>query len=122
MQSGYNIPGGGNNIPAGRNNIPAGGDNIPAGGEKIPTAAFRPHRVFTAVFLLIVLFCGNSFAQRTGLGWAWQNPLPQGNPLYSIHFAKDKETGFAVGSDSTILRTDDGGFHWQKLMTISNVR
>ena len=47
----------------------------------------------------------------------WQNPLPQGNPLYSIHFNKDKENGFAVGADGTILRTDNGGFSWkQQLM------
>lgn len=48
------------------------------------------------------------------LGWVWQNPLPQGNPLYSIHFAKDKQNGFAVGSDNTILRTRDGGFRWER--------
>ena len=52
--------------------------------------------------------------QRTGQGWVWQNPLPQGNPLYSISFAKDKRHGFAVGSDATILRTTDGGFNWQR--------
>ena len=52
--------------------------------------------------------------KRNALGWVWQNPLPQGNPLYSIHFAKDKETGFAVGADGTILSTSDGGFSWKK--------
>lgn len=59
---------------------------------------------------VVMLFLAASFAgaQRTALGWVWQNPLPQGNPLYSIHFAKDKQNGFAVGSDNTILRTRDG--------------
>ena len=49
---------------------------------------------------------------RTGQGWVWQNPSPQGNPLYAIHFAADKEIGYAVGSDNTVLRTIDGGFRW----------
>src|SRR5438067_8135717 len=68
------------------------------------------------VSVVIILFTAPfvSTQSRSGLGWTWQNPLPQGNPLYSIHFAKDKETGIAIGADSTILRTTDGGFHWQK--------
>jgi len=68
-----------------------------------------------SLLVLFALFCGNSvFSQRSALGWTWQNPLPQGNPLYSIHFAPDKETGYAVGSDGTILHTVDGGFSWIK--------
>ena len=61
-----------------------------------------------------VFFAVTSYAQRGSQGWTWQNPLPQGNPLYSIHFAPDKETGFAVGSDATILKTTDGGFSWKR--------
>jgi Uncharacterized protein related to plant photosystem II stability/assembly factor len=69
------------------------------------------------VFALIVLLplCAVYAQKRNAYGWVWQNPLPQGNPLYSISFAKDRESGFAVGSDSTILRTQDGGFSWEKL-------
>jgi photosystem II stability/assembly factor-like uncharacterized protein len=65
--------------------------------------------------VICLIFASVTFAQlRGGQGWAWQNPLPQGNPLNSIHFAKDKLSGFAVGSDNTILRTQDGGFTWQR--------
>src|SRR5436190_23770595 len=53
-------------------------------------------------------------AQRQGSGWIWLNPIPQGNQLNAIHFAKDKLIGVAVGSDSTIVRTTDGGFTWQR--------
>ena len=53
------------------------------------------------------------FRKRETLWLGVANPLPQGNPLYSIHFAKDKETGFAVGADSTVLRTENGGFNWK---------
>ena len=79
----------------------------------------------SAVVLLLV--AGVASAQlRGGAGWAWQNPLPQGNPLNAIHFAKDKLSGFAVGNDNTILRTQDGGFTWQRQslpldLTISSV-
>src|SRR3954454_13351850 len=74
---------------------------------------------FSAV-LILALFAGAFGQLREGLGWVWQNPLPQGNPLYSIHFAKDKLTGFAVGSENTILRTRDGGFHWQRQNPMTN--
>ncbi|MEP7076656.1 MAG: hypothetical protein ABI878_12695, partial [Acidobacteriota bacterium] len=60
------------------------------------------HCVFAGTVLLVT---HASIAQTGRLGWVWQNPLPQGNPLNSISFARDKETGFAVGSDDTILHT-----------------
>ena len=68
----------------------------------------------------VILFSGVS-AQRAGLDWVWQNPLPQGNPLYSIHFLADKERGFAVGADNTILATTDGGFTWRPQFAPSDV-
>ncbi len=82
--------------------------------SRIDTNKFRLASLF---FVLSVLFCGYSsvFPQKkNSLGWVWQNPLPQGNPLYSVYFAKDKETGYAVGADSTVLRTENGGFGWSK--------
>ena len=88
---------------------------------------FSPSRCFAVFFFVsFVLLAGlwtldfglwtqKVFAQkRNALGWVWQNPFPQGNPLYAIHFAKDKETGFAVGADNTIIATTDGGFSWQR--------
>lgn len=44
--------------------------------------------------------------------WAWQNPLPQGNALKAVRFAEDKLHGWAVGTNSVVLRTEDGGFDW----------
>jgi hypothetical protein len=71
--------------------------------------------LLAAAFLLIARCLPLAvYAQKqNSLGWVWQNPLPQGNPLYAVHFAGDKATGFAVGADGTILRTEDGGFNWQ---------
>ena len=54
---------------------------------------------------------------RSDRGWVWQNPLPQGNALYSIHFAQDQLSGFAVGDNHTILRTTDGGFTWESQLS-----
>lgn len=48
------------------------------------------------------LLTNQSFAQQ---GWFWQNPLPQGNPLYGISFT-DANTGTAVGGDIDSLRED----------------
>ena len=41
-------------------------------------------------------------------GWFWQNPLPQGNDLSSVHFV-DEYVGWAIGKFGTIIRTTDGG-------------
>jgi len=43
--------------------------------------------------------------------WVWQNPLPQGNALYTPSFT-DGNTGTAVGDNGTIIRTIDGGNNW----------
>src|SRR3712207_2336174 len=47
-------------------------------------------------------------------GWLWQNPLPQGNAIYAVRFAPDKLTGWAVGADGVILKTEDGGYRWRE--------
>ena len=44
--------------------------------------------------------------------WFWQNPLPQGNDLWSVHFI-NSNTGWMVGEVGTILRTTDGGSTWE---------
>ena len=60
---------------------------------------------FSAMQILVTAIVFTSFAaaQRVGPGWVWQNPLPQGNQLNSISFAKDKLSGYAVGTDNSIL-------------------
>ena len=44
-------------------------------------------------------------------GWVWQNPLPQGNPLYGVA-AVNAQTVWAVGEVGTILRTFNSGVTW----------
>ena len=51
--------------------------------------------------------------------WFWQNPLPQGNPLPSIYFT-DMNTGWAVSSGGTIIKTTDGGANWESQYSGTN--
>ena len=70
-------------------------------------------RLSIGVMLLFALStCGGSptspgKSKTQQPGWFWQNPLPQGNTLRGVSFS-DVNTGTAVGSAGTILRTTDG--------------
>jgi len=65
-------------------------------------------------FLLFSIFAIN----YANAQWFWQNPLPQGNTLYSVCFI-DTNIGFAVGWEGTIIKTTNGGNNWmiQKIGT-----
>src|SRR5688500_6642726 len=67
-------------------------------------------RMLALVTTLLFLGAGECVAQPE---WVWQNPLPQGNTLLAVSFV-DAETGTAVGSHGTILRTNDGGATWRR--------
>jgi photosystem II stability/assembly factor-like uncharacterized protein len=43
-------------------------------------------------------------------GWAWSDPLPQGESLAGLAFQGAR--GYAVGADGTVLRSDDSGAEW----------
>jgi hypothetical protein len=66
--------------------------------------------------LLVFQFCACSEDKGVGpdggtpgpVGWFWQNPLPQGGSLGGTWFT-DTNTGTAVGTHGTILRTVNGG-------------
>src|SRR5688500_14131583 len=79
-----------------------------------PQSILWSRHIFASALMILLTSLSAASQLRGGQGWIWQNPLPQGNPLYSIHFGPDKETGLAVGADSTILRTRDGGFTWER--------
>ena len=63
-----------------------------------------------AILLLLPCLAAISVVAQTGW-WRWQNPRPQGNPVYAIAFS-DARRGIAAGRDGTILRTADGGATW----------
>src|ERR1700730_12607450 len=70
-----------------------------------PRFGFRPNTPRSAEIK------GSSGAPAGTGQWAWQKPLPQGNPLYAASFT-DANNGTGVGEGGTILRTTDGGAHW----------
>ncbi|MDP3582630.1 MAG: YCF48-related protein, partial [Ignavibacteria bacterium] len=57
---------------------------------------------------LLLTIC---FTMLLNAQWTWQNPLPQGNSLSSIHFA-DANLGWILGGGGTILKTTNGGENW----------
>jgi photosystem II stability/assembly factor-like uncharacterized protein len=59
--------------------------------------------IFTIAIIIATMY-SSAFSQS---GWFWQNPLPQGNSLQSVHFI-DNETGWTVGNAGTVLKTIDG--------------
>ncbi len=59
--------------------------------------------IFLLCFSFLSIF---AFSQ-----WYWQNPLPQGNILYSVFFT-DSNNGYAAGDFGTIIKTTDGGTTW----------
>lgn len=66
------------------------------------------NKFFISLILLL------NMSQFTSAQWQWQNPLPQGNSLYSVQFLDDNN-GYAVGGVydiSTIIKTTDGGNDW----------
>jgi len=62
------------------------------------------------LFIALLLLQPITVAQE---GWFWQNPLPQGNSLFGVSFT-DANTGTAVGTYGTILRTTNGGDTWTR--------
>ena len=64
-----------------------------------------------SISLLFALLFTLSLQSQTG--WTWQNPLPQGNPLYGISFLMNH--GWAVGPHGTAIHTTDGGLTWQRI-------
>ena len=61
---------------------------------------------------ILILVSSLFIFSNTNAQWFWQNPLPQGNPLTSICFT-DANTGWAVGTGGTIMKTTDGGSNWE---------
>ena len=52
--------------------------------------------------------------------WEFQNPLPQGNRLYSVQFINNN-TGWACGNHGSFIKTTDGGSNWAYLPLDKNI-
>ena len=63
-------------------------------------------------FVLALLLAAEVGAQTT---LSWQHPVPQGNMLMSVHAISDGSL-IATGQYGTVLRSTDGGAHWNNTM------
>ncbi|MBD3383476.1 T9SS type A sorting domain-containing protein [candidate division KSB1 bacterium] len=70
-------------------------------------------RIAVRFLFILLLFFNVLFAQQ---GWFWQNPSPHGNGINDIQMI-DSNLAFAVGTQGTIIRTDDGGLNWTMQFT-----
>ncbi|KAA0223566.1 T9SS C-terminal target domain-containing protein [candidate division KSB1 bacterium] len=61
------------------------------------------------VLVVLLFLFETAIAQN---GWFWQYPKPQGNTLRDI-FIFDSNTAIAVGDVGTVIKTTDGGMHWE---------
>ncbi len=68
--------------------------------------SFFSNRLFLLLLQSLIL-CSVIHAQ-----WQWQNPLPQGNTLYSVTFV-NQQTAWAGASGGTLVKTTDAGSTWQ---------
>lgn len=66
------------------------------------------------LLLLTGLTAVSSSVSAVDFAYAWAHPQPQGNAVYGFAFA-DARTGWAVAGGGGILRTGDGGEHWELL-------
>lgn len=64
----------------------------------------------------ILLFCWILYLADivNAQAWQWSNPQPQGNRLQSVYFLNEN-TGITIGDRGAILKTTDGGNHWDIL-------
>lgn len=48
--------------------------------------------------------------------WQWQNPKPLGDEIQQVLFI-DNQTGWMIPSNTTLLKTIDGGVNWETIYT-----
>ncbi len=62
----------------------------------------------TAIALLLIFITNYCYTQS---GWFWQNPLPQGNDLFSGQYI-NLNLMYAVGDAGTFIKSTNGGLNW----------
>lgn len=66
-------------------------------------------RVPESILFFVILLLSSSSAQ-----WKWQNPIPGGSRLTALKFV-DQSKIFAVGCNSTVLKSTNAGLSWQTI-------
>jgi len=65
--------------------------------------------IFVIIFIFNIIFMSGVSSQ-----WVWQNPFPTGSTLHNTKFL-NINTGYAVGSDFTAIKTTNGGMNWHSI-------
>ena len=68
------------------------------------------------IIFFVIFSYSNGTAQS---GWFWQNPLPESNLYFQVHF-KNANTGIAVGGSNSIIRTTNGGNNWLRVTSLES--
>jgi photosystem II stability/assembly factor-like uncharacterized protein len=71
----------------------------------------RHNFLYKIAFSLLFLIFYNVYLFSQSPSYLWQNPIPQGNPLFKI-IAFDTTNAMAVGSVGTLMNTSNGGASW----------
>ncbi len=61
------------------------------------------------IVVAFIVISTNLFPQ----GWQWQNPLPQGNPISSLHYLNKDIVWASVSGGGSLLKSTDGGETWE---------
>ncbi|MEO6695424.1 MAG: YCF48-related protein [Ignavibacteria bacterium] len=66
---------------------------------------------FKLISLSIIIFmCATGLYSQSN--WFWQQPTPTGNFLWAVDFI-NVNTGYAVGTVGTVIKTTNGGGNWE---------
>jgi photosystem II stability/assembly factor-like uncharacterized protein len=79
----------------------------------------KKYLLLSGMFFLMLITSLYSQQQN----WSWQNPLPQGNALYTVNLM-DENIVYTVGNAGTVMKSSDGGTNWSILntSTVNNLR
>ena len=69
-----------------------------------------PRHLYLCTLTFLMLAARGMIDGQSGT-WSWQNPLPHGNTLLTVHFT-DAMHGWASGEAGTIVHTVNGGSTW----------
>jgi photosystem II stability/assembly factor-like uncharacterized protein len=69
-----------------------------------------------SILIALMVLCLWRDIEAQQQNWTWQNPLPQGNTIYSIALF-DENTLTVAGDAGTIMNSTNGGINWQILNT-----
>ncbi|MEO6694642.1 MAG: YCF48-related protein [Ignavibacteria bacterium] len=72
----------------------------------------KHHSIYNSSIIIILLCFVSANSIYSQSNWFWQQPLPTGNFLWAVDFI-NINTGYAVGTVGTVMKTTNGGLNWE---------